>query len=144
MEAATLVAGVCLVAGLALMAGGVYTGLSTRFASTVATRQELTTTRERLAQVSSEVDRTAAELERVRAVLSGRGGLESSGDAGQVIEDAATAAAESTSRARSALEQVGSIVGSLPEDLRFPGLLVLVGTVLTSVATIQFGGTSLF
>jgi hypothetical protein len=46
--------------------------------------------------------------------------------------------------AKSALEQIGGIVGSLPEHLRFAGLLVLVGTVLVSVATIQFGGTSLF
>jgi hypothetical protein len=32
----------------------------------------------------------------------------------------------------------------LPENLRFAGVLVLVGTVLIGVATIQFGGTSLF
>ena len=54
------------------------------------------------------------------------------------------AAKGKTEAAKSALEQVGSIVASLPENLRFAGLLVLVGAVLMSVATIQFGGTSLF
>jgi hypothetical protein len=32
----------------------------------------------------------------------------------------------------------------LPENLRFSGMLVLVGAVLISIATIQFGGVSLF
>lgn len=45
---------------------------------------------------------------------------------------------------KTALEQAGSIIGSLPENLRFPGLLVVLGIVLMSVATIQFGGVSLF
>jgi hypothetical protein len=39
---------------------------------------------------------------------------------------------------------VQGIVAALPENLRFAGLLVLVGTVLMGVATIQFGGVSPF
>jgi hypothetical protein len=33
-----------------------------------------------------------------------------------------------------------SVVASLPENLRFAGLLVLLGTGRIGVATIQFGG----
>jgi hypothetical protein len=44
----------------------------------------------------------------------------------------------------SALEEVGGIVGSLPERLRFSGLLVLIGALLMSVATVQFGGHPIF
>jgi hypothetical protein len=57
---------------------------------------------------------------------------------------AADQAAAKAAEAKSALDQVSSIVASLPENLRFAGMLVLVGTVLMSVATIQFGGVSLF
>jgi uncharacterized protein HemX len=42
------------------------------------------------------------------------------------------------------LGDIGSIIGSLPEALRFPGLMILVGTVLMSVAAVQFGGHSIF
>jgi lysophospholipase L1-like esterase len=59
----------------------------------------------------------------------------------------ATAAATASSQAdevQSVLQEIGGIVSSLPESLRFAGLLVLIGTVLISVATIQFGGHSIF
>ncbi len=46
--------------------------------------------------------------------------------------------------AKSAIEQVGGIVAALPENQRFAGLLILIGTVLMGVGTVQFGGTSLF
>jgi len=52
--------------------------------------------------------------------------------------------AASADAAKSALEQVQGIVGALPENLRFAGLLVLIGTLLISVATVQFGHISLF
>lgn len=42
------------------------------------------------------------------------------------------------------LGDIGSIIGSLPEQLRFAGLLILIGAVLMSVGAVQFGGTSLF
>lgn len=45
---------------------------------------------------------------------------------------------------QSVLQDIGGIVSALPENLRFAGLLVLVGTVLMSVATTQFGGHALF
>jgi hypothetical protein len=46
--------------------------------------------------------------------------------------------------AKSAIEQLSSIVGSLPENLRFSGLLILIGALLMSVATVQFGGHTIF
>lgn len=66
-------------------------------------------------------------------------GFESTAAAGTAQEASASAAA-----AKSAIEQVQGIVGSLPVNVRFAGLLVLVGAVLMSVATIEFGGVSLF
>ncbi len=57
---------------------------------------------------------------------------------------AAEAAQESVQAAKTAFEQVGDIVSALPENLRFAGVLVLVGAVLIGVATIQFGGVSIF
>ncbi len=56
----------------------------------------------------------------------------------------AAGAAASNDTAKTKLEQIESLIGSLPEELRFAGFLILVGTVLMGVATIQFGGTSLF
>jgi hypothetical protein len=61
------------------------------------------------------------------------------------VDQAAAADADKKGNAaESALEQIGSILGSLPENLRFSGLLVLIGAVLMSVGTIQFGGHPLF
>ncbi|HET9287130.1 MAG TPA: hypothetical protein VFO26_06185 [Gaiella sp.] len=58
--------------------------------------------------------------------------------------EAVAAAGASTEAASSALEQVQGIVAALPENLRFAGLLILVGAVLMGVATVQFGDVSLF
>jgi hypothetical protein len=57
---------------------------------------------------------------------------------------AATAAANKAGEVQSVLGEISGIVGSLPENLRFAGLLVLVGMVLMGVATVQFGGHTLF
>jgi hypothetical protein len=58
--------------------------------------------------------------------------------------EAAAAVSKQAAATQSVLEQIGGIVGSLPENLRFAGLLVLVGAALMSVATVQFGGHVLF
>ena len=144
MDGASVVAVVCLICGLGLVGTGVYVGLTKHVASAAAAGAQLDETRERLAAARAEVDRAAEEIDRLRVAMEGPAGLESSADVGAVVTDAASSAAASTDRAKSAIEQVGGIIGSLPEDLRFAGMLVLVGTVLVSVATIQFGGTSLF
>ena len=56
----------------------------------------------------------------------------------------ATAAGAQAAGAKSALEDLNSLIASLPENLRFAGLLILVGALLMSVATVQFGGHSIF
>lgn len=54
------------------------------------------------------------------------------------------AAAGAAAQASSALDEAQEIISALPEHLRFAGLLILVGTILIGVATVQFGGVSLF
>ena len=121
---------ICLVVGFLVLGAGVYTGLRTSLAH------------DKLKQASEKLDETKEHIEKTKTAMQ-QPGLEGVG-AGDEARNAGEAASESAAAAQSALEQVQSIVGSLPENLRFAGLLVLVGTVLISVATIQFGGTSLF
>lgn len=53
-------------------------------------------------------------------------------------------AAGATAQASSALDEAQEIISALPEHLRFAGLLIVIGTILIGVATVQFGGVSLF
>lgn len=139
LDSAELVAWVCLVVGVLLVGAGVYHGWMTA-------TQGSSKTKERLARARAAVEEADEELARGRAVASAasRGGQGESLAAGEALTQATGAAKGKTEAAKSALEQVGGIVASLPENLRFAGLLVLVGAVLMSVATVQFGGTSLF
>jgi uncharacterized membrane protein len=59
-------------------------------------------------------------------------------------QNAADQAQTQAAAAKGTLDEISSIIGSLPENLRFAGLLVLVGVALMSVATVQFGGQSIF
>ena len=93
-----------------------------------------------LEEASRRIDETKEHIDRTTAAMEG--GLESAGATEAM--SAGQAAGTSADAAKSALEQVEGIIGALPENLRFAGVLVLVGTVLIGVATIQFGGTSLF
>jgi hypothetical protein len=54
------------------------------------------------------------------------------------------AIAAATASSKTAVEQISGAIASLPEYQRFPGLLVLLGAALMGIATVQFGGTSLF
>jgi hypothetical protein len=67
------------------------------------------------------------------------GSLKASAD-----EQSASEAEMKAGQVKSTIDEVSGIVGALPENLRFAGLLVLVGTALMSVATVRFGGHSLF
>lgn len=74
------------------------------------------------------------------------------------LKDTAAKAAESTTAepqtadsakgkgaaAESALKEIEGIIGSLPERMRFVAMVVLIGALLMSVATVQFGGHSIF
>jgi hypothetical protein len=131
------VAVVCLVLGVALIVTGAAHGVA------VSRRES------KVAQVTGELEEAERRFHATRDRLESMqaGGLESVGDLAGASSQLHLAAAEAESAAgaaKSAVEQISGVVGALPENLRFSGLLLLVGTVLVSVATIQFGGTSLF
>lgn len=129
----------CMVLGVLLIIGGSVLGLavSTHQSKLVQAKGDLDAAQQRFQDTRQQLESMhTGDLESV-------GGGELAGAKGRLHQ--ATVDAESTTgAAKSALEQVSGIVGALPENLRFPGVLLLVGTVLVSVATIQFGGTSLF
>jgi hypothetical protein len=128
LDNAEVVAWLCFVLGAIVLLVGLYLGLKT--APEKAAKQK----DEKLKEARANLEETTSLLK-----TAASGNLEG-GDAANTAEVAATKVEE----AKSALEQVGSIIGSLPEHERFPGMLILVGAVLMSVGTIQFGGTAIF
>ncbi|WP_324652017.1 hypothetical protein [Georgenia sp. H159] len=153
MDHAELVAWVCVLVGVLVLGVGCVIGL--RNVPADADR-ELRTARASLATATGEIAAVQEQVSRMRSIVAARRQLaadevaaieEIDGRAVEstaVVEEAAQRASASAETASSAIEQVGSVISSLPERLRFAGLLVLVGTVLISVGTVQFGGTSLF
>ncbi len=124
-RSAEIVAWMCFVVGIVLLFAGVLIGFALTF------RKTTKDVRDKVMQLRTKVD----ELKETAI----NGSLKASAD-----EQAASAAETQAAEAKSALDEVSGIVGALPEHLRFAGLLVLVGTALMSVATVQFGGHSLF
>jgi hypothetical protein len=136
---ADVVGWICLVVGIGLLVVGVASGLWITF------RRAPKTADAAIGDAKQRLEETKTHIEETRtAATPGTGAFESFEAAGPKVATAAAAAGASADAAQSALEQVQGIVASLPENLRFAGLLILVGTVLMSVATIQFGGVSLF
>jgi uncharacterized membrane protein YczE len=117
------VAWICFAVGLIVLLVGVFIGLKTSLRAAPGTATD------KLNEARDKIDTTKRQMQ---AALSG--------------QEAATAeaATQSADEAKSALEQFQGIIASLPENLRFSAMLVLVGTALMSVATVQFGGVSLF
>lgn len=134
------VAWICFVVGVVVLFGGVAVGLWTSFKYAPKKTREA---KAKLDEASAKLDRAKAHIEVSRSAAAASN-LESMDASATEAVVATEAAAQSTDEAKSAFEQVQSIIASLPENLRFAGLLVLVGTLLMSVATIQFGGVSLF
>lgn len=126
LDNAEAIAWICFILGAIVLLVGLYIGLK------IAPEKAAKENKEKIDEAKAKLEETRTQLQ---AATSGN--LEGGAAAGA----AATANAEA---AKSALEQVGSIVGSLPEHQRFPGMLILVGAVLMGVGTIQFGGTSIF
>lgn len=117
---AQIVAWTCFIAGLVLLLSGVAIGLYLTF---VRTKEE----------AQKKAEEAKAKIEELKqAAASAAGGMEAA-DATNTAEEA-----------KSIVDQFAGIVSSLPENMRFPGLLILVGTLLMSVATVQFGGVSFF
>jgi hypothetical protein len=88
--------------------------------------------------VRNKVDAATTTVDQLKSVAI-NGALSEATD-----QTAADAAAEKAEEVKSKLGEIGSLLGSLPEHLRFAGLLILVGALLMSVATVQFGGQSIF
>jgi hypothetical protein len=121
---ADIVAWACFGIGVIVLGIGLWMGIKT------APKKAKAASNDKLDEAKGKVKELTDELQKVK-----EGNLE----VAAVTDVASTAEA-----AKSALEQVGSIVGSLPEYQRFAGMLILMGAVLMGVGTVQFGGTSLF
>jgi hypothetical protein len=140
LELAATVAGTCFVVGVALIGVGGVLGFQ-------ISKKELDShASAKLAEASKQLDTAHARIRDTRQEVENLqgGNLEGVQSAAAGVRTAAADAESSASAAKSALEQVSGIVGALPENLRFSAVLMLVGMVLVSVATTQFGGTSLF
>jgi Tfp pilus assembly protein PilO len=124
-RSAEIVAWTCFVVGIVLLLAGVLIGLALTF------RKATKEVQEKMRVLRGKVD----ELKDTAI----NGSLKASAD-----EQAASAAETKAAEVKSTLDEVSGIVGALPENLRFAGLLALVGTALMGVATVQFGGHSLF
>jgi hypothetical protein len=122
------VAWACFIVGLALALTGSVIGLVISLGKTPQNAKD------KIEEAKGKIEEAKTSMQ-----TAAQPGLESTVAAGT-----AQAAASTAEEAKSALEQVQGIVGALPENLRFAGVLVLVGVGLMSVATIQFGGVSLF
>jgi FtsZ-interacting cell division protein ZipA len=134
------VAWICFVVGVVVLFGGMAIGLWTSFRQVP---QKTTAARAKLEEASARIDEARAHIEE-STTAAADSNLESFTASAAEATTSAAAAGRSAEAAKSALEQVQGIVAALPENLRFAGVLILVGTVLMGVATIQFGGVSLF
>jgi hypothetical protein len=129
----------CFVVGIIVLFGGVALGLSTSLRRAPGKTRDA---HAKLDEATARIAEAKVQIETARsAVVSGP---EPSRVSAAEATTAADEAGASMEAAKTALEQAQGIVGALPENLRFAGLLVLVGTVLMGIATIQFGGVSLF
>lgn len=134
------VAWICFAVGVVVLFGGVAAGLWTSFRQVSQTTNAV---KAKLDEARAKIDEAKGHLEASTSAAA-ESNLESFTSSAAEATAAASAAGTSTEAARSALDQVQGIVAALPENLRFAGVLILVGTVLMGVATIQFGGVSLF
>ena len=139
LDNAEIVGWVCLVVGVAVVATGIYVGLTTPAKEAAEAKKKLETAEQAIADADDQIRQAKVAAANSQAV-----GAESFMAAGEAATKAAEDATAKTAEAKTALDQVAGIVASLPENLRFAGMLVLLGVVLMGVATIQFGGTSLF
>jgi hypothetical protein len=134
------VAWICLIVGLIVLIVGVGMGLFITI--TVKTPGDANAA---IDDAKSKIDEAKSHLNDATSTLRTTEQQGAAGGTGASdVQKSASEAAASADAAKSAMEQVEGIVASLPQNLRFAGLLVLIGTALISVATIQFGGTSLF
>jgi FtsZ-interacting cell division protein ZipA len=137
---ADVVAWVCFVLGAIFLVGGAAIGLWTSRRQTPRKAREA---RAKLEEASSRIHEARGHIEETTRAAT-ESNLESVAASSAQASTAAQAAVASADAAKSAVEEVQGIVAALPENMRFAGLLILVGMVLIGVATVQFGGVSLF
>ena len=119
----------CFVLGLFVLGTGVVKGF-------VLDRADAS-----IKKAKSKIDHAKSKIDETKNHIQAAG---VDGIVGADAQTSAATASASADDAKSALQEVGDIITALPENLRFSGLLVLIGTVLIGVATIQFGHVSLF
>lgn len=122
----TLPAWTCLVLGVIMIVVGGVIGLIKYFENPSATK----------------VQAAAAAAKAQVGLLSSQAVASANTDA--VDPNAATTATTVESSAKSAIEDLANIISAFPNELRFPVFLILVGGLVMSVATVQFGGHSIF
>ncbi len=137
---ADVVAWTCFVVGIAVLALGVFIGLRL---STAGLQETAAEAKAKVVEAQDRLGAARDHIEQTSAAIAGSD-LEGVGASTAAATEAVAAADASTEAATSALQQVQGIVSALPENLRFAGVLILVGTVLMGVATVQFGRVSLF
>lgn len=138
IQGAPAVAWICFVLGTLVLVAGVWHGLRTAAPAAVSTAG-VDVARSKLAKAADEVEKARLEITQLASANLTAGGPDTS-----PATAAADSAAQATQEAKSAVEQIQGTIAALPENVRFPGFLVLVGAALMSVATVQFGGISLF
>jgi hypothetical protein len=124
-RSAEIVAWTCFVVGIGLLLAGVVIGLRLTF-------------RKAVADVHEKVAALHDKIEDLKETAV-HGSLTATRD-----EDAAATVNMKAADVKSTLDEVSGIIAALPENLRFAGLLILVGAALMSVATVQFGGHAIF
>jgi hypothetical protein len=138
---AEVAAWISLIVGIIVMGTGLSIGVFTSLTKAP------TAAKEKVDEAKGKLDDTKTKLGQAKAQIQSLGttALESAGIPDTDPASAATdEAADAADAAQSAIQQMEGIIGTLPEHLRFAGMLVLVGAALMGVATVQFGGTSLF
>lgn len=111
------VASVCFVTGLGLLILGAVIGYWREDADIRELKKKIKELEQKLKEAKEGLESTATPTDEQRA-------------AAQDLEKAASA--------------IKGLLEAFPEKLRFAVFMMVVGTLLMSVATIQFGGTSIF
>ncbi len=137
---ADVVAWLCFGIGTAVLTVGVALGTARSLRHAPAKTEEASA---KLDEARARLDAATVHIAASTSAVA-TADLESFDASAADASTAAQAAGASVEEAKSALEQAQSIIAALPENLRFAGLLILVGAILMGVATVEFGGVSLF
>ncbi len=91
--------------------------------------------------VGAKVEEAKENVEQLKTSAVNAAAADPNSDA---ASKATSAAQQEGAKASGVLNEVAGIISALPERLRYAGFLVLIGALLMSVATVQFGGHPIF